>query len=260
MFLEDILNHKKNELKAKKSQQPLDSLYRQISPNIVSRPFIPALRGNFIRLIAEVKKASPSKGLLCPDFDPVVLGKSYERAGAAAISVLTDERFFQGSIEYLRRVKAETGNTPILLKDFIIDRYQLVEAKLYGADAVLLIVAALTWAELNSLIQEALALGLTPLVEVHNHEELHLALEANAEVIGINNRDLKTFSVNLDTTFKLLEHIPAGITVVSESGIHSHQDVRNLSQAGVHAVLVGESIVTAADPEVKIRELMGVTA
>ncbi len=260
MFLEAILQYKKNELESKQHLCPIESLYRQMGSNTDSRSFKTALRGDSIRLIAEVKKASPSKGLLCPDFNPVALGKGYERAGASAISVLTDERFFQGSLDDLRQVKTETKDTPVLRKDFIIDRYQLLEAKVYGADAVLLIVAALPRLELNSLIQAALDLALTPLVEVHNRQELFLALEAGADLIGINNRDLRTFAVKLDTTFHLLKDIPKGVTIVSESGIRNHNDIRTLSEAGVHAVLVGESLVTAADPEFKIRELLGLVS
>jgi indole-3-glycerol phosphate synthase len=262
MFLEKILDIKKSEIELKKKHRSYNSLYQQLEQENIppTRPFQSRITEGAIRLIAEVKKASPSKGLLCPNFNPVTLAKSYEKAGAAAISVLTDERFFQGSLVYLQQIKTVTQSVPVLRKDFIIDRYQLPEARLYGADAVLLIVAALAPAELESLLKEALELGLAPLVEVHNRTELEVALTANAGIIGINNRDLKSFAVNMDTTFNLLKYIPAGKTIVAESGIHSNDDIVRLNQAGVHAALIGEAIVTAADPESKIRDLMGVTA
>jgi indole-3-glycerol phosphate synthase len=258
MFLEEILAVKKEEVRIKKEQQSYDSLQRQLEQAGLpaTRPFQPAIHGDSIRLIAEVKKASPSKGLLCPNFNPVILGKSYEKAGASAISVLTDERFFQGNLAYLRQVKSATQTTPVLRKDFIIDRYQLLEARLYGADAILLIVAALSPLELESLLKDALLLNLAPLVEVHNRAELDVALEAGAGIIGINNRDLKSFVVNIEATFELLQYIPAGKTIVAESGINSHADIVRLNQAGVHAALIGEAIVKAADPEAKIRELI----
>ena len=258
MFLDEILAVKKEEVRIKIERQSYESLYRELEQADLprSRPFQQAITGESIRLIAEVKKASPSKGLLCPNFDPVSLGKSYESAGAAAISVLTDQQFFQGDLSYLEQVKAVTKNTPVLRKDFIIDRYQFPEAKLHGADAVLLIVAALSPPELENLLKEALQLGLAPLVEVHNRAELEVALAAGAEIIGINNRDLKSFAVNIETTFELLQFIPAGKTIVAESGIHSPGDINRLKEAGVHAVLIGEAIVKAADPEAKIRELM----
>jgi indole-3-glycerol phosphate synthase len=260
MFLDQILSYKKVEIESKKEQRNLDSLQQQLSQCGSVRPFIASLRGESICLIAEVKKASPSKGLLCPHVNPTSLGRSYEAAGAAAISVLTDEKFFQGSLDYLKLVKEHTVKTPVLRKDFIIDPYQLMEARVWGADAVLLIVAALGKDELIHLHKEANSLDLAALVEVHNRPELELALEIGAKVIGINNRDLKTFDVNLETTYRLLEFIPKEITVVSESGIKNRSDIESLAAAGVNAVLVGESIVTAADPEQHIRELLGVVS
>jgi indole-3-glycerol phosphate synthase len=265
MFLEEILSYKKVEIAAQKSERPLNILERGLNRCAPVRPFIKSLRGDFgtIRLIAEVKKASPSKGLLCPNFNPVALAKSYESAGAAGISVLTDGKFFQGSLTFLKQVKEATVKTPVLRKDFIIDPYQLVEARVAGADAVLLIVAALPKAELDFLHKEAISLELAPLVEVHNQAEMELALEVGAKIIGINNRDLKTFEVNLKTTYQLMESLvmmgalPKEITVVSESGIKNHNDIQELAAAGVNAVLVGESIVTATDPEKQIRELLG---
>lgn len=257
MFLEEILQYKYAEVTVKKEQTPIENLKRDLKNAPPTRSFRQSLQRGSTRLIAEIKKASPSKGLLCPEFDPVKLARVYEASGAAVISVLTDQKFFQGSLEYLKQVKAETIKTPVLRKDFIIDRYQLFEAGAYGADAVLLIAAALTEAELKDLINQALELGLDSLVEVHNLMELESALSAGADLIGINNRNLKTFEVDIETTYHLLKLIPKDKIVVSESGIKDEHDIRRLAQAGVNAVLVGESIVTAADPGVKIKELLG---
>jgi Indole-3-glycerol phosphate synthase len=261
MFLDEILNYKRTEIAAKKTELPLHSLERELNRCSPVRPFAASLRGDSIRLIAEAKKASPSKGLLCSDFNPAALAKSYEAGGAAAISVLTDEKFFQGSLRFLNEVKAATLKTPLLRKDFMLDPYQLVEARAGGADAVLLIVAALKKTELSFLHKEATSLGLAVLVEVHNQSEMELALEAGAGIVGINNRDLKTFEVNLATTYALLDELSnlrsGEITIVSESGIQNRNDIRKLEAAGVNAVLIGESIVTAADPGQRVRELLG---
>lgn len=257
MFLEEILQFKYAEVATVKEQRPLTELKRELKDPLPTRPFQPSLIGDSLKLIAEIKKASPSKGLLCPNFDPASLARVYESSGAAAVSVLTDNRFFQGSLEYLRLVKAETKHLPALRKDFIIDRYQIYEARVNGADAILLIVAALKKSELASFIKEAEDLGLASLVEVHNLTELDIALESGADIIGINNRDLKTFRVDLETTFRLIEMIPEDKVVVSESGINSSRDIQRLAQAGVNAVLVGEALVTVADPGLKIKELLG---
>lgn len=257
MFLEDILQSKYAEVVARKEQMPLLELKRSAinAPSI--RSFRQSITGDSIKLVAELKKASPSKGLLCQEFDPVQLARTYEASGAAAVSVLTEQKFFQGSLAYLEQVKRETEKLPVLRKDFIIDRYQLYEARAYGADAVLLIAAALKKTELTSFLKEAAELGLACLVEVHNSTELDTALESGADLIGINNRDLKTFKVDLETTFQLIESIPSDKIVVSESGIKSRRDIESLAQAGVNAVLVGEALVSAADPGLKIKELLG---
>lgn len=257
MFLEEILQSKYAEVAVRKEQMPILELERRVINAPPIRSFRQSLTGDSIKLIAELKKASPSKGLLCQEFDPARLARIYEASGAAAISVLTDQKFFQGSLGYLQLVKATTKNLPVLRKDFIIDRYQLYEARAQGADAALLIVAALTELELTNLIKEANDLGLAPLVEVHNLFELNIAMESGADLVGINNRDLKTFKVDLETTFGLMDWIPEGKIVVSESGINERHDIERLAQAGVNAVLVGESIVTAADPGLKIKELLG---
>jgi indole-3-glycerol phosphate synthase len=256
MFLDEILKYKYAEVAVRKEQMPFLELERRVINAPPTRPFRQSLTGDSIKLIAELKKASPSKGLLCPNFEPAKLAREYEASGAAAISVLTEQNFFQGSLDYLELVKSVTKNLPVLRKDFIIDRYQLYEARAYGADAALLIVAALTELELKAFIKEANDLSLAPLVEVHNLMELNIALESGANLIGINNRDLKTFKVDLETTFQLIKLIPEDKIVVSESGINNRHDLEQLAQAGVDAVLVGESIVTAADPGAKIKELI----
>ena len=231
MFLDEILKYKYTEVAERKEQMSILELERRVINAPPTRPFRQSLTGDSIKLIAEIKKASPSKGLLCPDFDPVKLARIYEASGAAAVSVLTDNKFFQGSLDYLKLVKSETKRIPVLRKDFIIDRYQLYEARVYGADAALLIVAALTELELKNFINEAKDLGLAPLVEVHNSTELKIALESGADLIGINNRDLKTFKVDLETTFQLVESIPKDKVVVSESGINHSHDIMRLAQA-----------------------------
>ena len=257
MFLEDILQSKYIEVAIRKEKTPIDRLEKCLIDAPPIREFQKSISSGPIKLIAEIKKVSPSKGLLCPNFDPASLARVYEASGATAVSVLTDNAYFQGSLDYMRLVKSETKYLPVLCKDFIIDRYQLYEARAYGGDGVLLIVAALKRSELANFIKEAEDLGLASLVEVHNLEELRIALESGADLIGINNRDLKTFEVDLDTTFQLLGSIPKGITVVSESGINNAGNIGRLAQAGVNGVLVGESIVTAVDPGLKIKELMG---
>lgn len=256
MFLDEILKYKYAEIAVRKEQMPILELERRVINAPPTRPFRQSLTGAPIKLIAELKKASPSKGLLCPNFEPAKLARDYEASGAAAVSVLTEQKFFQGSLDYLELVKSVTKNLPVLRKDFVIDRYQLYEARAYGADAALLIVAALTELELKAFIKEANDLSLAPLVEVHNLMELNIALESGADLIGINNRDLKTFKVDLETTYQLIKSIPEDKIVVSESGINNRHDLEQLAQAGVDAVLVGESIVTAADPGAKIKELI----
>lgn len=263
MFLTRILEHKQVEVAARKNLKPLDLNNPEIGKIPPGRSFKMSLSQvppKGLNLIAEIKKASPSKGVLCQNFDPGSLAKTYQESGAGAISVLTDAQFFQGSLDYLTLVKKNTITTPVLRKDFIIDPYQIIEAKLYGADAVLLIVAALTEIQLKEFIKISLQLELSPLVEVHDLSELEIALRAGAEIIGINNRNLETFEVTLDTTYKLMKEMPKGIVVVSESGIHNYRDVMNLAEAGVNAILVGEAIVTAPEPAEKIRELLGVAS
>jgi len=221
------------------------------------RNFGAALDGPDISLIAEVKRASPSKGPLRPDLDASSLAREYSAAGAAAISVLTEKDYFLGGFADLEAARAAAG-LPVLCKDFIIEEYQVYEARAHGADAVLLIAAVLTRRRLEDLLATARSLGMAALVEVHNRSELAEALECRPAIIGINNRDLADFSVDIKTTLDLRPLVPPGILVVSESGIRTHDDVRMLQEIGVDAVLVGEALVTSPSPAAKIAELLGI--
>jgi indole-3-glycerol phosphate synthase len=222
------------------------------------RGFRKALAGHDgIAVIAELKKASPSKGLIRPSFHPEELARELEAAGAAALSVLTDEEFFQGSLENLRKASAAVS-IPCLRKDFIVDQFQLLEARANSADAVLLIVAALSQPELETLARGAASHGVDVLCEVHDADELQRALDAGCSLIGVNTRDLKTFKVDLKTAFDLAEKFPAGVVRVAESGIHCAEDVAKLRAAGYHAFLVGESLMRAECPGEALRDLLGV--
>lgn len=258
-ILDTILQEKRREVVAQRERIPLSTLEREVASLPPPLNLSGALWGEDIRLIAEVKRASPSKGLLNPNLDPAAMAVTYAQSGAAAISVLTD-RYFQGSLDDLRQVADAVHplGVPVLRKDFLLDPYQLYEARAAGADGVLLIVAALTQEHLVALLREARRLWLQCLVEVHTEGELERALAAEAEVIGINNRDLHTFHTDLAVTERLAPRIPKGKIVVSESGIASRQDVVRVRKAGVHAVLVGEALVTSPDPGAKIRELLGI--
>ncbi len=207
-------------------------------------------------MIAEVKKASPSKGVLRPDFDPAAIGASYARNGATCLSVLTDVKYFQGAPEYLQQARAASG-LPVLRKDFIIDDYQVVEARGWGADAILLIVAALDRARLRTLEAAAHDLDMSVLVEVHDAAELDLALELKTPLIGINNRNLRTFETRLEVTIDLLPRIGPERTVITESGILCPADVARMRKAGVHAFLVGEAFMRADDPGAELARLFG---
>lgn len=214
-----------------------------------------AQNGPGIALIAEVKKASPSAGIICEDFDPVRIGKEYEAAGASCLSVLTDEQFFQGSLDYLRQIRAAV-KLPLLRKDFIIDDRQILEAIEWGADAILLIVSILDDAQLQKFHSLAIEAGLAALVEVHDEAELERALKIGAELIGVNNRDLKTFKVDLATTERLATKLDEKKILVAESGIHTRADVERLQKCGAKAILVGESLLRGGDIRAKIRELL----
>ncbi|HXF11462.1 MAG TPA: indole-3-glycerol phosphate synthase TrpC [Desulfuromonadaceae bacterium] len=225
------------------------------------RDFIAALKiGNRMGLIAEVKKASPSAGVICKDFDPVRIAKEYEAAGANCLSVLTDEKFFQGSLDYLRQIRAAV-KIPLLRKDFIIDERQILEAIEWGADAILLIVAILDDEQLRKFHSLAVEAGLAVLVEVHDEAELGRALKISPQLIGVNNRDLKTFKVDLATTERLSARLSAlgarpSTLLVAESGIHTRADVERLKKCGSGAILVGESLVKGGDIKTKVRELI----
>lgn len=256
-FLDEILRGKRRELAARQAELPLADLEarcRQLPP---PRDFVAALRPpqpSKVRLIAEIKKASPLKGVLADSFDPFSLARSYRDNGAAALSVLTDQESFQGEIDLLRALR-DIVDCPLLRKDFIIDEYQVVESLAFGADAILLIVAALAPTRLRELMQAAKAAGLASLVEVHTREELDVALTAGASLIGVNNRNLQNFETRLETSLHLIPAIPEGPIVVSESGIFTKDDVLRVVKAGAHAILVGEALVRAQDVGAKVREL-----
>jgi len=255
--LEDLTNAARDQVARRREQVSLDELERAISARADGRPFKEALAAPGMSLIAEYKRRSPAAGDLPRGADPVdEVVRAYERGGAAALSILTDGDHFGGSLVDLRAARSAT-DLPILRKDFIVDPYQLYEAAAAQADGVLLIVAALEAEELARLHAEADALDLDSLVEVHDAEELETALEIDAEVIGVNNRNLDDFSVDLERTFQLLADVPAGKTVVSESGIHSRDQVFELERVGVDAVLIGETLMRAEDPERACRELAG---
>jgi indole-3-glycerol phosphate synthase len=221
------------------------------------RGFMRALtQSSEIAVIAEVKKASPSKGIICPDFDPEKIAASYEKGGAEAISVLTDERFFQGSIDYITLVR-QAVKLPVIRKDFIIHELQIEQAKHYGADAVLLIAAILEQEQIRDYLQMCAELGMEVLVEVHDEKELEKSLAAGSKMIGINNRDLRDFTVNLNTTIQLRKEIPGTIPVVSESGIKDHDDIKMLQDQGITAVLVGETLMRSGDQAAALRQLRG---
>ena len=219
------------------------------------RDFAAALRSKRPAIISEIKKASPSKGVLVEDFRPAELAANYQRGGAAALSVLTDRDFFQGSLDDLRAARA-ASDLPVLRKDFTISEYHVFEAAAAGADAILLIAAILDEAELRGFRELAQSLGLAALVEAHDARELELALRSGAEIVGINNRDLRTFRVSLDTSEKLARQIPPGVLKVSESGIFSAADIRRLASAGYDAFLVGEHLVKSGDATQALRELV----
>jgi indole-3-glycerol phosphate synthase len=257
MILDDIVKTKMKELARRKRNLSLTRLKEQVAA-LDKKPLdlATALKGDDLRLIAEVKKASPSRGALCQNFDAVKLASTYAENGAAAISVLTEERYFEGSIEQLADIKTSVTSIPILRKDFIFEPYQVYESRLYGADALLLIVAMLSSDTLTDLIVLSHKLGMRCLVEVHDEEEMERALACGAEIIGINNRDLRTFKVKLETTKRLRPLIPRDRIVVSESGIRERKDVQKLRGWGVDAILVGETLVTASDVAGMMRELL----
>lgn len=253
MILDDIIATKFKEVTALKESRGTAYYADGLKPSV--KDFSGSIAEQ-VSLIAEVKKASPSAGTICRDFDPVKTALSYERSGARAVSVLTDEKYFKGSVKYLADV-AGAVKLPVLRKDFIIDEIQVYEARYYGADAILLIASVLSDRDLNRFAAAAKDLGMGVLVEVHDRAELERALNVGARVIGINNRDLKTFKVDLNTTFELAGLIPErdGYIIVSESGIKTFADVKRLKDAGINAVLIGEELMRTSDVAAKIRGL-----
>jgi indole-3-glycerol phosphate synthase len=255
-IIDELIEGAREGVDARKRDLSAADLEAQLSGRGEDRPFQEALVRPGLSLIAEFKRRSPSAGDIAPGADVGARVAAYERGGAAALSVLTDMPHFGGSLDDLRTARG-AATLPIIRKDFIVDPYQLYEAAVYGADAVLLIVRALSDKELRGLYEEARALDLDCLVEVHDAEELERALEVDAEVIGINNRDLDEQRVDIQTTFELMPDVPAGKTVVAESGISGREELMELDRVGVDAVLIGGALMTAADPELKTRELTG---
>ena len=255
MFLDAIAGHVREEVGLRRQKTPPSALRDRPLFNLPCRGFDESLRGDSRRIIAEVKRASPSQGLIRKEFDAVEIAREFAVNGASALSVLTEERFFQGSLLYLEQIKKEVS-LPLLRKDFILDGYQLLEARSFGADAVLFIAALLDPLLLKELKDQASSLSLDALVEVHTEAEMESALKAEARLIGINNRDLKTFEVHLETTERLMPMVPPGVSVVCESGIEGPEQIRRLEGLGIHIFLVGEALMRAPNPGAKLRELL----
>lgn len=259
MILDSILAYKREEIMARQAALPLAELVAQAEGAPPPRDFLAALRQpprGRVALIAEVKKASPSAGVIRADFDPVEIARAYEEGGAACLSVLTDEKFFQGHDDFLGAVRAAVA-VPVLRKDFTLYPYQVYEARTLGADAVLLIVAALKPDQIAEYAAQARDLGMASLVEVHTEAEMQIALDAGATLIGINSRDLNTFGTDLGMVERLAAMVPGGVTLVAESGIKTPADVARVSKAGAKAVLVGETLMRAPDIAAATRDLVG---
>jgi indole-3-glycerol phosphate synthase len=256
VILDQIVAVKREEIASLKESTPLARLQEAINDLPPTRDFRQAISYRPCAIIAELKRSSPSKGRIRKDFDPVQIASVYQEYGAQAVSILTDEQFFEGKGDYLTAIK-KTIALPLLRKDFIIDPYQIYETRALGGDALLLIAAILEQGQLREYIRLAGQLGLAPLVEVHTKQELTKALAASAEIIGINNRDLQTFSTDLKRTLELAPLIPKGKIVVAESGITTKKDIELLMQAGVHCFLIGEALMRADDIGGKLRELLG---
>jgi indole-3-glycerol phosphate synthase len=257
MTLNEIVSHNLQELEIKKRSLPMTELRRMVLQQPPPLNLAPALRGEDIRLIAEVKRASPSRGIIRPDFNPVEIAQIYADNGASAISVLTETRYFHGSLNHLTDIRNTLHKKlPLLRKDFIFDPYQIYESRAYGADSLLLIVAILKPTKLQELLQLSHELHMSCLVETHNEAEVEIALRSKAKIIGINNRDLTNLSVDISNTERLRPLIPPDRIVVSESGIKERNDIERLRQLGVNAVIVGESLMSAPDIAAKMRELL----
>jgi indole-3-glycerol phosphate synthase len=259
-ILEKIVAVKHQEVAAALARKPLAAMRADAESRVLTRDFVGAMRAKIAAglpaVIAEVKKASPSKGVLRADFIPADIAQSYAEHGAACLSVLTDQQFFQGSIDYLKQARASC-DLPVLRKDFMVDPYQVYEARAMGADCVLLIAACLDDAQMQGLEALALSLDMAVLVEVHDGAELQRALKLKTPLLGINNRNLKTFDVSLSTTLGLLKDVPASHLLVTESGISTAADVQRMRAAGVHAFLVGEVFMRADEPGQALAELFG---
>ena len=261
MILQKIVDDNLEELEARKRSFPIAELKRVALEQPAPLDLAAALRGDGIQLIAEVKKASPSRGVIRPDFNPVQIAQTYAGNGASAISVLTESKYFQGSLNHLRDVRNALGKRrpPLLRKDFLCDPYQVYESRAYGADSLLLIAAILKPEKLEELLELSHQLGMKCLVEVHNEAELEIALKSDAQVIGINNRNLNTFAVDITTTERLRPLIPQDRIVVSESGIKNRADMGKMKEWSVDAVLIGEALMSAPDIAAKMKELLDAT-
>jgi indole-3-glycerol phosphate synthase len=256
-ILDKIVATKRAEIERAKAAVPESRLRARLANAPAVRDFFTPLAANGpIKLIAEVKKASPSAGMIRADFDPVSIARSYEAHGASCISVLTDESYFQGCIDYLTQIRSAV-RLPVLRKDFILDGYQIVEARVAGADAVLLIAECLDDCNLRKLFNETCELGMTPLVELYEPDNLRRVFDAGATLIGVNNRDLHTFKVDLEHTIRMREHVPDECVLVGESGIRTRDDVQRLEAAGVDAILVGESLMREPDIGAAVDRLLG---
>ncbi|MCX5834298.1 MAG: indole-3-glycerol phosphate synthase TrpC [Deltaproteobacteria bacterium] len=256
MILERIVQHKMEEVSRNKTVLSLRELGRRISGTKPDCDFKAAIDAGDVAIIAEIKRSSPSRGRIREDFDHVAIARTYERNGVAAVSVITDRRFFEGDASFLSDIRKETA-IPLLRKDFVIDPYQIYETVFLGGDAVLLIARILEFQQLRDFIELSSEMGLATLVEIHDEADLEKAVSAGARIIGINNRDLSTFETNLETSIQLAPLVPGGITIVSESGIRSRKDIERLMQADIRVFLVGETLMSEGDISWKIRELTG---
>ncbi|MDR0666629.1 MAG: indole-3-glycerol phosphate synthase TrpC [Campylobacteraceae bacterium] len=258
MILDEIIKKTKEEIKKRKSDFPMEWLGRSLAYNSFAprdvKPYLRATEQNPYRIIAEVKKASPSRGVIREDFDPIAIAQAYEAGGADALSVLTEPHFFQGNLEYLTQIRRFVG-TPLLRKDFIVDEYQILEASVYGADFVLLIAKALDKKSLSHLLEFTRKLGLEALVEIHDKTDLLKAVAAGADIIGINHRNLETFQMDMSLSQKLLPFIPQGKIIVAESGLSDKETIINLSKAGIDAFLIGEHFMRQNDITQELKQL-----
>lgn len=257
-ILDRIMTHKVAEVAAAKQARPTKTLYSALNSAPKPHDFLAAMQRDTVALIAEVKKASPSKGVFLADFDPVGIAQEYAANGAAAISVLTDSEFFQGSLVNLQNIRAVV-DLPLLRKEFVLDAYQVLEGRVAGADAILLIVACLDDAHLRDLYDQIRDMDMHALIEVHTPHELERAMKLYPSIIGVNNRNLHTFSVDLNTTVQLAAMCPSSVTLVAESGIYTTEDVSRLAAAGASAILVGESLIVAENRVEQIQALSGVS-